>query len=43
VAKLIQLFGVLDAQKALEIGKVAAFAPGTAGTKTTAAQELVRS
>jgi hypothetical protein len=40
VAKLIQLFGVLDAQKALEGGKVAAFARGTAEAKTTAAPEL---
>ena len=35
VAKLIELFGVLDAQKALELGKVA-FAPGTSEAKTTA-------
>jgi hypothetical protein len=29
VAKLIQLFGLLDAEKLLEAGKDAAFAPGT--------------
>jgi hypothetical protein len=29
VAKLIQLFGMLDATKVLEGGKVAAFARGT--------------
>lgn len=40
VAKLIQLFGVLDAQKALEGGKVAAFARGTPEAKTTVAPEL---
>ena len=40
VAKLIQLFGVLDAQQALEGGKVAAFARGTAEAKITGAPEL---
>jgi len=40
VAKLIQLFGVLDAQKALQGGKVAAFARGTVEAKSTAAPEL---
>ena len=40
VAKLIQLFGVLDAQKALEGGKMAAFARGTPEAETTAASEL---
>ncbi|HEU4891792.1 MAG TPA: hypothetical protein VFT47_09595 [Vicinamibacterales bacterium] len=40
VAKLIQLFRVLDAQKALEAGKGAAFARGTAETETTPAPEL---
>ena len=43
VAKLIQLFGVLDAQKALEGGKIAAFTPGTSEARTTAAPALVRS
>jgi hypothetical protein len=41
VAKLIQLFGVLDAQKALELGKVAAFAPGTPQAKTTVAPKRI--
>jgi hypothetical protein len=39
VAKLIQLFGVLDAQQALEGGKVAAFARGTPEATTTVAPE----
>jgi len=33
VAKLIQLFGLLDAEKLLEAGKSAAFAPGTSGVR----------
>ena len=37
---MIQLFGVLDAQKALEGGKAAAFAQGIAEAKTTVAPEL---
>jgi hypothetical protein len=40
VAKLIQLFGVLDAQKVLEGGKEAAFTRETLEAKTTAAPEL---
>jgi hypothetical protein len=32
VAKLIQLFGLLDAKQLLETGKEAAFAPGTPTT-----------
>jgi hypothetical protein len=33
VAKLIQLFGLLDAEKLLEAGKSAAFEPGTSGVR----------
>jgi hypothetical protein len=43
VAKLIQLFGLLDAQKALEVGKAAAFTKGASEAKTTPAHELVGS
>jgi hypothetical protein len=41
VAKLIQLFGVLDAQQALEGGKATAFARGTSEAKTTPPPELI--
>jgi hypothetical protein len=41
MARLIELFGVLDAQKALELGKIA-FAWGTSEAKTTA-HELIGS
>jgi hypothetical protein len=35
VAKLIQLFGLLDAEKLLEAGKSAAFAAGRSEVRST--------
>jgi hypothetical protein len=43
VAKLIQLFGVLDAQKSLQLGKVAAFTRGTSEAKPEVTAELIGS